>query len=674
MMVGVSAALRRLRTVRVAIGERIERSPTVALLLLAVFVGLGSGLAAVGFAKIIDGIEWLLFTKLLDEGLDGYPGWLLLLIPAIGALPVGWITLRFAREARGHGVPEVMLAVESMGGRIRPRVAIAKSIASAFTIGSGGSAGKEGPIVQIGSALGSFTGQVFALKQEHITLLLACGAAGGIAGTFNAPIAGMFFAVEVILRRFTARFFSVILVSSVTANITATSIVGNEPVILIPRYALESPVVEAPLYALLGIVVALIAVGFTRLLYLAEDGFGAMRLPPAILMPVLGGVIVGSLALIDRDVLGLSEEALSDSLLGDSPARTLGILLVLKLLATVVTIGSGGSGGIFRPSLVMGAMIGGLFGLAVTEFVPAETANSGAYASVGAAAFFAGAARAPVTSVLILFELTRDYDVVLPAMIAVATATLTSSVMSKDTIYTAKLRRRGIQIEEERGPESVMQVLRVSEAMDRDFLRLAPDDRVPQILASFGRTDEVCIVVDDEGNIHGTLNQADLTGVIAAGDLERTAGELCDRDVGVAFPDQTLHDAMMTMSEREVHSLPVVRRIDGQLLGILNRADINRAYLGAMQSGSGESLRFTFEDSEVSPQELRVISGSPVADLLIRDAPLPPDAVIVAVRRDGRTLIPRGDTMLRTGDVVTVVSRREVADDVRLLFATTGRR
>lgn len=654
---------------RAYVGEWIERSPTPGLLTLSIFVGLGSGLAAVLFGELIDAIEWVLYDRLLEDALGSWPRWVLIAVPAIGMVPVGWITLRFAREARGHGVPEVMLAVESAGGRIRPRVVAAKSVASALTIGGGGSAGKEGPIVQIGSALGSFLGQIFSLRTEHVTLLLACGAAGGISGTFNAPIAGMFFAVEVILRRFTARFFSVILVASVLANITSTAIVGNDPVISIPHYALETPAVEAPLYALLGILTALVALAFTRLLYLSEDGFGKLRWPPVLLMPVLGGALVGVLALLDRDILGLSQEALGDALVGETAGGTLALLLVLKLAATVITIGSGGSGGIFRPSLVMGSMIGGLFGMAVVEFIPADTGNPGAYASVGMAAFFAGAARAPVTSVLILFELTRDYEVVLPAMIAVATATLTSSVLSAGTIYTIKLRRRGIQVSEERQPQNVMQLLRVSEAMDRDVIRLEADDPVPQIIAALGPgSDRVAVVVDDGGGVLGVLTHSDLNAAITAGDLEKTSASLCSRDVSTAYPDQTLHEAMTTMTERQVHSLPVVRRFDGHLVGTLGKSDINRAYLRATRAEGNDSQQVMFEDSEVRPLEVRVMRGSDVADCLIRDAHLPADAVIVAVRRDGNTLIPRGDTALVPGDVVTVVARREVASNVRSLF------
>ena len=433
-------------------------------MMLAVIVGLAAGLGSAGFAALIDGIDWFFFDLIYEDALGDLGAWRLILIPALGALLVGPITQIFAPEARGHGVPEVMLAVETRGGRIRPRVAIAKSFASALSIGSGGSVGKEGPIVQIGSAFGSTLGQVLRLSDDTVRLLVASGAAGGVAGTFNAPIAGVFFALEVILRRFTTRNFSVVVLSAVVATVVAATFQGDEPAIPVPDYQLESAF-EIPLYALLGVVSAIAAVAFIKLLYWSEDRFEELPFPPLVLMPVVGGLAVGALGLIDRGVLGLGEGTMDEALNEQTAARAMALLFVLKVAATSITIGSGGSGGVFRPSLFMGAMLGGAFGSIVHGVAPDVTATSGAYATVGMAAMFAGSARAPITAVLILFELTRDYGIMLPLMTAVAASTVVSQLLSPGTIYTIKLQRRGVHIDEEQEPLNIMQQLRVADAM-----------------------------------------------------------------------------------------------------------------------------------------------------------------------------------------------------------------
>ncbi|MQA00158.1 MAG: hypothetical protein GEU80_12675 [Dehalococcoidia bacterium] len=327
-------------------------------MVVASVVGLAAGLGAVGFALLIDGIHWFFVDLVVNDLLGMLPGWRIMLAPVLGMILVGPITQIFAPEAKGHGVPEVMLAVETRGGRIRPRVAVAKSIASALTIGSGGSVGKEGPIVQIGSAFGSTVGQALRLTEENTKLLVAAGAAGGIAATFNAPIAGVFFALEVILRRFNTRNFSVVVLASVVATATAVLIRGDEPAIPIPAYRLEHAA-EIPLYAMLGVVCALVAVAFIHTLYWAEDRFAELPYPPQIWMPIVGGLGVGALALIDPAVLGLGEEAVDTALQGETAVQTMSLLVILKLAATSITIGSGGSGGVFRPSLFLGAMVGG---------------------------------------------------------------------------------------------------------------------------------------------------------------------------------------------------------------------------------------------------------------------------------------------------------------------------
>ena len=665
-----------MRTALNLITARVEQSPTGGLMVLAALVGAVAGLGAVGFAALIDALGWFFFDVVKDDWLSGLGRWGLILIPALGMLPVGWITLKFAREARGHGVPEVMLAVETGGGRIRARVATAKSVASALTIGAGGSAGKEGPIVQIGSAFGSTVAQVLSLSEQHTKLLLACGAAGGIAATFNAPIAGMFFAVEVLLRRFTTRNFSMVLLASVVATMVATAFHGGEAVIAIPEYRLQSPFIEIPLYALLGGISGASGIAFTRVLYWAEDRFNELPFPPLVLMPVVGGLSVGVLALFDQDVLGLSEDAMDAALNGNSAIRTMALLFILKLLATALTIGSGGSGGVFRPSLTMGSMIGGVFGGAANRLLPGLTAASGAYATVGMAAMFAGAARAPVTSVLIIFEMTRDYSIVLPVMTAVAIATLVSHMLSEGTIYTIKLARRGIEIQDEQPALGVMQTLRVADAMSAATVTTSRESPVAEVVEMLGDQSEIlALVLDDDGDLHGVITHVDLNNAIAEGNYEKTASDVCTTDVATAFLDETLLQALTRMSDYDVHALPVVRRgVPKRPIGILRRSDVTRTYLEEMKLRESAATQLAVLDSDVRSIDLRIKAGSQLDGKLLSESRLPDGAILVTVRHDGVTQIPHGTTRLEAGDEVTVVLTEFAMDEVRTMFGSSNPR
>ena len=433
-------------------------------MVMATFIGLLTGLGAAGFETMIDGVDTVVFDWFLDDVLESVGGWKLILAPAIGGLLVGGFTYLFARDARGAGVAPVLAAVETDNGRMNPWLIITKPIASALTIGSGGSAGKEGPVVQIGAAIGSTIANTLHLSDENVKLMLAAGAAGGIAATFNAPIAGVFFALEVILRRFNTRNFSVVVLASVIATTTAVFLRGEDPTVAIQPHELENAVVEIPLYAVLGGLAGVLSVAFMRSVYWTEDRFNQAPLHP-LLLPAVGGFLVGAVGLIDRDVLGLSELALGDALSGEGAIRAIFLVLALKVIATSLTVGSGGSGGVFGPSLLIGAMLGAAFGGIVNEVLPGQTTSSGAYATVGMAALTAGTARSPITAVLIIFELTRDYEIILPVMTAVVTATLVSQLLDNDTIYTYRLSRRGVVIEEDQQPVNVMQSLRVADAM-----------------------------------------------------------------------------------------------------------------------------------------------------------------------------------------------------------------
>lgn len=422
-------------------------------------------------------------------------------MPVVGGLLAGPIIAYFAKEAKGHGVPEVMQAIALNGGRIRPRVVVAKVIATAFCIGSGGSAGREGTIVQVGSALGSTIGQFLHLSENRIRNLVACGAAAGIAATFNAPIAGVIFAMEIILGELHLGDLGNVVIASVTASTVSRIFLGSRPAFSIPTYTMKTPW-EVLLYALLGVLAALVAIYFIRLLYWMEDRFDNWHFPDA-LKPAIGGLLLGGVAFIYPMMLGQSQgmplyanlpqvfgtgfSTIESALSGSLPFIILFVLAFIKPLATSLTLGSGNSGGIFAPSLFTGAALGGAFGWVVEHFFPGATAGLGAFAIVGMAAVFAGAAHAPFTSILIVFEMTNDYTLILPLMAAVIVSLIVSTRLFPESIYTLKLVKRGIHLKQGRDAD-IMETVRVEEVMVCEPITVPVDMPIRQLANEFLRT------------------------------------------------------------------------------------------------------------------------------------------------------------------------------------------
>lgn len=555
----------------------LRSSEMVAGLVLAVVVGLVSGLGAVVFRWLISSFQSVFFDRggqLLAFLGDYY----VIVIPAIGGLLVGPLIYFLAREARGHGVPEVMEAVALKGGRIRPRVSVVKALASSICIGSGGSVGREGPIVQIGSSFGSTVGQWLKLPPERVRVLVACGAAGGIAGTFNAPIAGVFFALEIILGRVITRRFAYVVVSAVVADYIAQTFLGNKRAFDMPAFGLVSAW-EFLFYVALGILSALTAIAFIRILYWCEERFDSLKMPEY-LKPVLGGLAVGAIGLYSLDLLGVGYGGITKALSGELGLLMLLSVGALKLAATSLTLGSGGSGGIFAPSLFIGAMLGTALGSIFGTFFPSITAPSAAYGIVGMAAVFAGAARAPFSAILIMFEMTGDYAIILPLMTAVVISTVASRAMRRESIYTLKLLRRGVDIEREEITD-VMRTVTVSEAMTKDFPTVPVTMRIDELVRLFQKTGHHGFpVVDEDGRLVGVVTERGLErqlGVTSA-DKKLAAGDIAGKNPFVAYPDQTL-DMLLDMIDEAEARIPVVSREDSQrLLGVLGRHEVISIY------------------------------------------------------------------------------------------------
>jgi CIC family chloride channel protein len=672
------------------------RIPAEAVLLAtALVVGLSTGVGAILFRYLIQGVEWLGYVwapAVLSEWGRLY----VVVVPAVGGLLVGLLVYFFAREAKGHGVPEVMEAVALRGGRIRPQVALVKALASSLSIGSGGSVGREGPIVQIGSALGSTIGQALNLTDERIRNLVACGAAGGIAATFNTPIAGVLFALEVILGRFDVRYFSSVVISAVAASVIGRAAFGNAPAFRIPfEYGINS-LWEFVFYAVLGLLAAGAGVLFIRMLYATEDLFDRWKQVPEWFQPAVGGALLGVLALSYPLITGVTWEGIpqvfnvgydviESVLAGELALGVVAVLLVLKLLATSITLGSGGSGGVFAPALFMGAMLGAAFAMVVERLIPGVAAPSGAYALVGMGAMFAASAHAPITAVLMLFELTGDYRIILPLMVTVVISTLVAQRLTGgESIYTLKLARRGVRLQRGRDVD-VLQSVRVEEVMSDNPDTVPLDMTITELTQVFSKTrHHGLLVTEKDGTLWGIVTVRDLDWAWAQKRARTTPvsaiGTTWPR-LKVAFADETMGEALSRMGVQGFGRLPVVLRENPyQIAGIIRREDIIKAYDMAVTRraelqqirheehvppGAEEDTEFieiilTSDDAAVGQKLSSIATG------------FPNDCVLVSIRREEQVLIPRGDTVFQPGDHIVAFTRTD--DATRLFHCLRGQK
>jgi CIC family chloride channel protein len=549
--------------------------------ILAAIVGLTGGFGAIGFRYLIDFFQTVSYGSAgnLLELARSTPWYFRVCIPALGGLVVGPVVYFLAREAKGHGVPEVMEAVTLRSGIIRKRVVFIKCIVSAVCIGTGGSVGREGPIVQIGSAIGSSIGQVLRVSADRIRTLVGCGAAAGIAATFNAPIAGSMFALEIILGDFGLATFSPIVISSVAATAVSRHFLGDAPAFIVPAYQLISAW-ELPLYVILGLFCALVAVAFTTALYRTEDIFDKLRMPEH-LKAVLGGLILGVMGLLFPHILGVGYPAIDLSLMQQLSWWVLFLLVVFKILSTSVTLGSGGSGGIFAPSLFLGAMAGGFFGTAVHHIFPEVTASPGAYSIVGMGAVVSGTTHGPLSAILILFEMTGDYKIILPLMIACIVGCLASGQILKDSIYTLKLARRGVNIKA--GKEvSVLRSISVKDVMNPEVETIPENITLGKLAEKISRSKHNSFpVLNKDGHLTGVLTFFDYHDVVFDEHLKDVvvAREVATTTVVTVSADDNLYNAMEKIALKDFSILPVVSPNNpSQLLGVLNRRDIFSAY------------------------------------------------------------------------------------------------
>ena len=556
-------------------GEKSRPLSLARLSLVALGLGVVTGLGAVIFRDLIGLIHNLLFTGhaviRYDANVFTAPspwGALVILVPVLGALIVTFLVNNFAPEAKGHGVPEVMDAIYYKGGIIRPVVALVKSLASAIAIGSGSSVGREGPIIQIGSALGSTMGQIIRVPAWQRISLVAAGAGAGIAATFNTPIGGVMFAIELMMPEVSVETFLPVAIATGTATFVGRWFFGDAPAFLVPP--LQAMAVDANallvlvLFAVLGALSGVAAAAFIQGLHLAEDLFD--RIKSRYLRHMLGMLILGILMYLLLRTLGqyfvdgVGYATVQAVLAGQiSTFWLLGLLAVCKLLATSLSLGSGSSGGIFSPSLFMGATLGGGFAALLNTFLPLQLSIP-AFAMVGMGAMVGGGTGAVMTAVTMIFEMTRDYSIVMPMIVAVAMSTGTRRMLSRETIYTLKLVRRGRAIPKARHANMFL-VRPAREVMDTDIQVLSKDASFDDYLRQpehAGRLRHV--VVTDKGHIYGVIRvNTGLRRGLEGAHTGLSLGDVASRNFTVVGEDETAFDVIRRIWRRNAIMAVVVR-------------------------------------------------------------------------------------------------------------------
>lgn len=549
--------------------------------LLAAAIGLLAGILAYGLYTLIALISNLVFYQQVSVKLTGlqyhHLGAWILIVPAIGGLIVGVMAKYGTSKIRGHGIPEAMEAVLTNRSRVEPRVAIFKPLSAAIAIGTGGPFGAEGPIIQTGGAMGSIIGQLIHTTASERKVLLACGAAAGMAATFSTPIAAVILAIELLLFEFKARSFIPLVIASTLATTVHYRLMGQGPMFTIGAvdYGLPGGL---PFYLILGLICGLAAVGFSNALYWVEGQFE--RLPvDAMWWPAIGGLFLGLIGFFVPRVLGVGYDTISDILNNRLTLSVLLLIMIFKSVALLLSLGSGTSGGLLAPMFMAGAALGGSFALVINQIVPAAHLSPGAYALVGMAAVFGAAARAPFTLIIFAFEITRDYTSILPLMLVCVIADGVALFLMRNSIMTEKLARRGLRIPQDYEVD-VLQQMNVGEVMDSHPTAIMSTTRAVDLAERIAHGDPLLSrhqaypLVDDQNR---------LVGIVTRGDLFKALEQHLEKEISVleagsdtlvvSYPDELLHDAVTKMLRNDIGRLPVVDRQDPQrLVGYLGRS------------------------------------------------------------------------------------------------------
>ena len=557
------------------------------LMIVGAVIGAVAGLGIVGFYGLID-VAYALLSAFPRRHVPWFGQAILQVVLTAFGVWLAWFIVRRARAGAGQNVPDVQLAVAKRGGVIAGRPVAARTLASAVTLGSGGSVGSEGPVAVLGAAVGSLLGRRLRFQARHLKILVGCGAAAGIAGAFNAPFAGAFFALEEILGSFSVGAFSPVVIASVVGALTVRSFLGTHPAFHLPQIADVHPIENALLYPLLGVACGLASALYSRLDAMAPR---VMRKTPGPdwVRPLVGGAIVGGIVVWSRGFLsGNGHLAIPREVFGEMPWHLLVALALAKILATVITLGSGGSGGVFTPALFIGASLGGGLGTLVSKAFTNHLVHPAAWALVGMAGLVSGATRAPLTAIFIVYEMTNDSAYVVPLMIVSVVSYVTARRFAPYGLYDGWLAARGEHLAHG-VDQSVMEHIRVRDVLDADVPRAAPAMRVDEVarLMRDARLGTVA-VVDEDGALVGAIGHLALHDALLQPVETRQlviAEDLVERLEAVR-PAQSLRAALAVMNARGRDAIPVVEATDGgreRFVGVVSRAAAFAAYDRAIE-------------------------------------------------------------------------------------------
>ena len=554
---------------------------------LAGGIGLLAGLIAYALYKLIGFFTNIVFYHRLSAEFisprHNQLGWWVILVPAIGGIIVGFMAKYGTPKIKGHGIPEAMEAVLVNRSRIEPRVAILKPISAAIAIGTGGPFGAEGPIIQTGGAIGSLVGQVLHTTASERKVLLACGAAAGMSATFNTPIAGVILAIELLLFEFKSRSFIPLVIASTLATAVHMQLLGAGPMFKVAAMNFDIPR-ALPFYLLLGVICGLAAVGFSKLLYWTEDQFEKLPIDE-LWWPAIGALGLGIIGYFVPRVLGVGYDTIGDILNASLAWKLLLVVMLAKAVALVISLGSGTSGGLLAPMFMSSAAMGGVFALGMNRIFPAANLSSGAFALVAMGAVFGSASRATFAFIIFAFEITRDYNSVLPLMlVSVIADGIAMQLMPRASIMTEKLARRGLYIHQEYETDVLQQVM-VAETMDKDIPVLPAGMKISELSDRISRHDpevnrhQGMFVIDATGQLAGLITRGDLMRALA-GDPSgnSTVLDASSHDLIVTYPDESLHEAAAKMLHNNIGRLPVVdREHPQQVVGYLGRSGVMAA-------------------------------------------------------------------------------------------------
>jgi CIC family chloride channel protein len=541
---------------------------------IAILIGLLTGLVIGVYDRALE-YSNTLFGMQQGFSLHEFPHYYVIFMPALGGLVVGIISHFFIKK--NYGVGGLIETVTLRGAKIKLKDSFLEVFTSIITISSGGALGKEAPGVVAGAGTGALVGRILKSPERQLQTLLGCGAAGGIAAAFSTPLAGVVFVVEVIYGELETRTFIPIVISSVFATLVSNTLFGVK-ILQISSFQLVSPYKELGLCLVLGLLAGIVSTILIRTLYYIQDLFSKISLHP-VFKPALGGLAVGVMGLFYPQVLGMGYEVITDALNSNLAFNLLLILFFLKILAFSLTLGSGGSGGVIAPSLFTGAMLGGAFGTVVNLFFPETISEPGAYAMIGMGAVFAGTARAPLTAILILFEMTRDYSLILPLMFSCVLSNVMSNALYRESIFTEGLRRKGFKIRKGREVD-IMGSMFVKDAMVKHVQTVSEDKNVGTLISLMQASRHAGFpVLDSKGKLSGIVTLSDLRSKVKYGEVDKKIGDIATRNVEVAYPDETLEAILKRLGSKQIGRIPVVDREDRtKLLGLITRSDVVNSY------------------------------------------------------------------------------------------------